>query len=83
LKVLLLAALYGVIAGACVLFPTESYSQGGPSSCSDAAARCTRPRGSGICDAQCQTYCRGEKVACKATGTFRTRNNSWSGLAKR
>lgn len=50
-------------------------------SCSAAYGRCLQVR-TGVCDAQCKSYCAGERKRCMSTGSFNTRNHSWSGLKR-
>ncbi|MBI1203137.1 MAG: hypothetical protein GC182_11560 [Rhodopseudomonas sp.] len=52
-----------------------------PTSCKDAVAYCLQPQ-RGACGASCVSYCNAEGRTCRKTGTFKTRNHSWTGLAK-
>ncbi len=74
MKGLFAAALF---VGAFAIIPSPTLAE----SCTWAHGRCLQPR-SGACDAACRSYCKGEYRACMATGSFRTRNHSWTGLTK-
>ncbi len=67
------------LATALILTSAPAFAE----SCSDAHGRCLQPRGGGVCDASCKSYCKGEKARCMTTGSFNTRNTSRTGLDRK
>ena len=68
-----------ILAATIMLAGTQAFAE----SCTDSYGRCLKPRGDGVCDAQCQSYCKGERAQCMTTGTFTTRNTSRTGLDRK
>ena len=75
--------IVAMIAALSVMVLSGSSAQAFPDTCSEAGTYCQQPRGGGACDARCMKYCADQTRVCKKTGTFKTRNNTWTGLSKR